>query len=169
MSSPQPLPVHRCAGFIVYRRPGGGGDHGSSPTVEFLLLQSSGGRWGFPKGHLEEGETEWEAAVRETREECGLDLARGDLAVDDADFTVTAGYRSGSRRWGPHDKTVTFWLARKVREEAEVTLSNEHRAHRWAGREEALRTVDFQPLRQALNKCGKKLQEGGKGSENPTK
>jgi 8-oxo-dGTP pyrophosphatase MutT (NUDIX family) len=33
------------------------------------------GRWLQPGGHLEAGETPWQAAVRETREETGLDAA----------------------------------------------------------------------------------------------
>ena len=30
--------------------------------------------WGFPKGHQEEGETDFETAIRETKEETNLDV-----------------------------------------------------------------------------------------------
>lgn len=39
--------------------------HGRSPM----------GKWSIPKGRIDFGETPWEAALRELREECGLDLS----------------------------------------------------------------------------------------------
>jgi len=43
----------------------------SKKKIEFLLVQSSGKRWIFPKGHIEETEDSWEAAQREAFEEAG--------------------------------------------------------------------------------------------------
>lgn len=41
--------------------------------LEFLIIKHiSGEHWGFPKGHVEEGETESETALREVFEETGL-------------------------------------------------------------------------------------------------
>ena len=45
--------------------------------VLFLLIRDSYNNWGFPKGHLEEGEPAADAALRETEEETGL----GDLVL----------------------------------------------------------------------------------------
>lgn len=54
-------------GAVVYRHYG--------DTIEFLTVRSkSFGHWGFPKGHVEEGESEQEAAKREVLEETGLDI-----------------------------------------------------------------------------------------------
>jgi 8-oxo-dGTP pyrophosphatase MutT (NUDIX family) len=39
----------------------------------FLLIRDSYRNWGFPKGHLEKGETSEVAALREVREETGLE------------------------------------------------------------------------------------------------
>jgi 8-oxo-dGTP pyrophosphatase MutT (NUDIX family) len=55
----------RSAGGIVYRMEDG------APRV--LLIRDSYRNWGFPKGHVKEGEDEEEAARREVREETGLD------------------------------------------------------------------------------------------------
>jgi 8-oxo-dGTP pyrophosphatase MutT (NUDIX family) len=52
------------AGGIVFRL-----EHG---TPLFLLIRDSYGNWGFPKGHLERGESAEDAALREVREETGL-------------------------------------------------------------------------------------------------
>ena len=39
---------------------------------EILLIKHNGGHWAFPKGHVENGETEPETALREVQEETGL-------------------------------------------------------------------------------------------------
>ncbi len=54
------------AAVPVRRRDAGG--------VEFLLVQTSqGGRWTFPKGRIEAGETAPAAAAREAAEEAGVE------------------------------------------------------------------------------------------------
>jgi 8-oxo-dGTP diphosphatase len=55
------------AGGVVYRM--------SNGTPLFLLICDSYGNWGFPKGHLEEGERADAAALREVLEETGLESA----------------------------------------------------------------------------------------------
>jgi 8-oxo-dGTP pyrophosphatase MutT (NUDIX family) len=54
------------AGGIVFRRNGTG-------DVEILLIQDAKDRWTIPKGHIEEGETAQETALREIHEEAGLE------------------------------------------------------------------------------------------------
>ena len=39
-----------------------------------LVIQQVKGHWGFPKGHVENGETEIETALREIKEETNLDV-----------------------------------------------------------------------------------------------
>lgn len=41
----------------------------------YLLARHNGGHWSFPKGHVEGGETEEETALREIREETGLEAS----------------------------------------------------------------------------------------------
>ena len=48
--------------------------------INYLLLLDFHNNWGFPKGHLEQGETIVQAALREIKEEVGID------AVLDTDF-----------------------------------------------------------------------------------
>ena len=61
------------AGGIVLRQPDG-------VEERFLLIRDSYRNWGFPKGHLETDEPPDAAALREVREETGLD----DVALDGA-------------------------------------------------------------------------------------
>ena len=41
-------------------------------TREYLIIRHNGGHWSFPKGHVENDETEVETAKREILEETGL-------------------------------------------------------------------------------------------------
>lgn len=44
-------------------------------NTELLLLRHrNGGHWSFPKGHVEAGESEIQTALREVKEETGLDI-----------------------------------------------------------------------------------------------
>lgn len=55
----------KSAGALVFK-----GDDG---TVKYLLIKNkNSSNWGFPKGHLEQGETRYDAARREVLEETGL-------------------------------------------------------------------------------------------------
>ena len=47
-----------------------------SPNNTILLVKGRRSlKWSFPKGHREGSETIWECAVRETKEETGVDLS----------------------------------------------------------------------------------------------
>ena len=55
----------------------GGAERGAGGVVfdargRVLLLRHAAGAWVFPKGHLEPGETELQAALREVEEEAGV-------------------------------------------------------------------------------------------------
>lgn len=49
------------------------------PRGVVLLRHKRLGFWLQPGGHLDPGETPWQAALREAREETGLDVAFGDI------------------------------------------------------------------------------------------
>ena len=42
---------------------------------KMLLIKGSGGKWSFPKGRRREGETPLQGALREAKEEAGIDLS----------------------------------------------------------------------------------------------
>ena len=72
-------------------------------VIHYLLIRSkSTGECGFPKGHIEEGESETETAIRETWEETSL-------RVDtDSSFRHEISYRMSNGNL----KTVVYFLAR---------------------------------------------------------
>jgi len=53
------------AGGIVFRRT-------KASKLQILLIQDAKDRWTIPKGHIEEGETAQETALREIGEEAGI-------------------------------------------------------------------------------------------------
>uniref|UniRef100_A0A6C0CZY0 Nudix hydrolase domain-containing protein n=1 Tax=viral metagenome TaxID=1070528 RepID=A0A6C0CZY0_9ZZZZ len=47
-----------------------------------LVLGRQSNKWGFPKGHMEQNETEEQTALRELREETGIELSRHDISTE---------------------------------------------------------------------------------------
>lgn len=47
---------------------------------EYLLCQRASGKWSIPKGHLKKGEGSVDAAIRELKEETGIDVWPGYLS-----------------------------------------------------------------------------------------
>ena len=72
-------------------------------TVRYLIIRHLGGHWGFPKGHMDPGESETETALREIREEVGLTVSLLD------------GFRAEETYLLPNkpdtQKTVVYFLA----------------------------------------------------------
>ena len=107
------------------------------PTRIFATARGYGdfkGRWEFPGGKLEPGETARQALIREIREELGVCVRVGDLVG-----TVEYDYPSF------HLSMDCFWC--RV-EQGEIVLK-EAEAARWLSREE-LRGVDWLPADAAL-------------------
>jgi len=83
------------AGGVVTRP--AGGDH---DDVEVLLVhRPKYDDWTFPKGKVEKGETDEQAAAREVREETGFDVALGEELA-------TVRYLDGHGR----PKHVRYWM-----------------------------------------------------------
>lgn len=61
------LSIEKSCGAVVFVRNNG--------ELRYLLIRNLAGAYGFPKGHMEPGETELETARREIMEETGLKVA----------------------------------------------------------------------------------------------
>ena len=129
------------AGFVLFRATA----HGP----RFLLLDY-GKHWDYPKGHLEDGENAWQAAVRELREETGI------KQVDRVGrFERDMHYAFHSHKKGPVVKTVTYFLGR-TRAEA-VRVSDEHEGYEWLPFDEALERLTFKSARDMLRAAAETL------------
>ena len=123
----------------------------SDGTLLFLLLQAQTGKpWGFPKGKIDAGESEEEAARREVTEEAGLSA-----------LSFESGFRQVVRytfRRGRLlvKKDVVYFLA--CAQTDEVHISWEHVAFRWAALREALDLVAYDNARELLQSANAFLE-----------
>ena len=136
---------HHSAGVIVYRE--------DSPR-SYLLLRSALTRrpvWEFPKGALEDGENELEAAERELLEETGL---------GPGDYTLIDGFHEEERYYFPRGagpemrlirKRVDYFLAEW--QHGEVQVSREASRYEWVTAEDALRMLRFPEKRRVLSRA----------------
>lgn len=124
-------------GAIVYRR-----YHG---TIQYLLEQSATAHfWGFPKGHIEEGENEQETAEREIREETGLTVH-----VDTTKFKEVDEYPLSN---GNLKRTILY-LA-EVEGDPKLTKQDEEISHLdWFNYQDALVTLTYDSLKTTLRRA----------------
>ena len=99
-------------------------------------------QWIFPKGHVEPGESAAEAALREMREEAGVD---GKIIKSIGVST----YESGRVR-----VKVSYFLVRYSR----AVLTTESRKRRWQSFSEARELVAFDDARDLVDKAERFLR-----------
>lgn len=61
------MKIEKSCGAVVFTRNGG--------QLRYVIIRSMEGFYGFPKGHMEPGETEEQTALREIKEETGLEIS----------------------------------------------------------------------------------------------
>jgi len=131
------LTVVEQAGGIVFRR--------SRAGISILLVRAKRdpSAWIFPKGHIEPGETARETAVRETREEAGVQgEAIGEIG-DPQEFEWLG-------RW----YRVQYFLIRMTAESDET----DGREKAWFPLDDALDRVSFASARDLLRQALKKIE-----------
>lgn len=131
------------AGGIVFRL--------SEQGTQYLLIKDSYGNWGFPKGHLEDGETPAEAAERETAEETGLAqlVLRGPIRVIDWHF----------RFRGRHiHKYCHFFLFESADGEPSPQVEEGITAFRWEPLDQALEALSYDNARGVLKRAGEMVR-----------
>lgn len=102
-----------------------------------LVYEKNRNFWGFPKGHMEEGETEIETALREVKEEVGLDVEI------DLEKRYTLNYIIRDEI----DKTTVLYIAKTKNEEI-VMQENEIENAKWCSFEEAIDTLTFEDWKE---------------------
>jgi bis(5'-nucleosidyl)-tetraphosphatase len=128
----------RASGVVVY--------YLEQDEPHFLLLRSRRDRsWGFPKGHLIEGEDSLTGAMRELWEETGIREVT--LVPGFTEYVTYRVNRAGRFR----QKTVTYFLGRVAT--PTVRLSEEHSEHRWAVVEDARKILTFENLRSMVTRA----------------
>ncbi len=134
----------KSAGAVVFREAPGG--------RLYLLLQNAG-RWDFPKGGIEKGESEIQTVRREVAEESGL-----------KDIKIVPGFRKVIEYFYRRDgknihKQVVYLLA--LTEEDKVKISFEHQGFGWFAYREALDRASYDNSKVTLKEAERFLRGPG--------
>ena len=131
----------KSCGAVVFTR--------TDKGVKYLLIANLKGIYGFPKGHVEAGETEEQTALREIREETGLRV------------TLVSGFRAVDEHLIPEKqdtmKQIVYFLAEY--EGQEVAYQKEELSGAYlVSYEEAMGMFQFESSRRILTEANHFLQ-----------
>jgi 8-oxo-dGTP pyrophosphatase MutT (NUDIX family) len=129
------------AGGVVYRERASG--------VEFALIKVGPViRWQLPKGIVDEGETPEQAAIREVREETGLN-AKIKSPLETIEYWYVSGSKTERVRY---HKFVHFYLMKYA---SGKTDDHDHEVieARWVSAIEAIRMLSFKSERDLAEKA----------------
>ncbi len=129
---------------------------------EYLLLRYPSGHYEFPRGHVEDGETEEETLRREVEEETGVkEMNIYPFRTENRFFYVAHGSekirREREKRGTWIFKRAFFYPAETT--EQEVELSHEHREWLWLPFALARDKVTFANARKVLERSEAYLQK----------
>jgi len=113
---------------------------------EILLIHHNAGHWDFPKGHVEEGETEVQTAIREVKEETNIDVE------------VNENYRY-TIEYSPKEdvtKEVVFFLAKNISNNREAQLEEVSEV-KWFKVDEAIQKITYNTSKEILIKIKKDI------------
>ena len=106
-----------------------------------LLIQQTQGHWGFPKGHVEEGETEAETAKREVKEETNVDVE-----IDESKrYVETYKMPNGVM------KDVIYFVAKPIGGEIKKQ-EEEVKNIKWLTFDEAINTITYENTKELFKK-----------------
>lgn len=137
------LREERSAGVILYRVDG--------KKHFFLVMQYSVGHWDFAKGKTEGDESDIQTALREVREETGID----DVRIHD-DFEATIEYEYMDRAVMVSKSVILFLGEVKT---SWIRLSDEHQDYIWGEVDDAVERLTYGAAKNALLKAHQTLQE----------
>ena len=130
----------KSCGGIIYKQ--------ENEVYQFLLIKTMSGNWGFPKGHVEDGETEVETAKREIKEETGLDVEL------DTKFREMASYYTKEDIL----KDVVYFIGTVIGGEQQP-MENEIEDIKWLDKEEAKMMLAHDSAKTILDKATEYLKK----------
>lgn len=113
-----------------------------------LVYEKRRNFWGFPKGHMEDGENEIETALREVKEEVGLDVEI------DKEKRYVLNYIIRDEI----DKTTVLYLAVPKNEKI-IMQESEIENVKWCEFNEALNILTFENWKEMFKKVISDLQQ----------
>ena len=135
--------TEKSCGAVVYTE-----DHGN---IQYVVIRSKNGIYGFPKGHMEGAESEEETALREILEETGLkvNLTSG-FKIEDT-YTYV---HNGEKR----TKCVVYFLG-EYSNQLPIAQETELESVQLTDYDKALDLFQFENLKRLLKEAHKFLTE----------
>ncbi|MFA7308553.1 MAG: transcription antitermination factor NusB [Patescibacteria group bacterium] len=131
--------VVTAAGGIVYRETTDG-------KVFFLAIRNMYHKWTFPKGKVEEGETWQEAALREIKEETGIETGEIIGEIGEIQFIDKSEKE-------PINKNIHFYLVKTEQEEVAFDEASHVTEIKWMREDEVRESMDYPNLVDLFNKA----------------
>lgn len=125
----------------------------------YLLIRDSYKNWGFPKGHLEQGEAPERAAIREVAEETGLDGLELRGAIDTIDWY----FRFRGRLI---HKVCHFYLIETASSSTNPQREEGITACKWVAIDEAVEMISYANARAVLRRAST-IVEGRLAEQRP--
>ena len=108
-----------------------------------LVEKGKNGNWGFPKGHVEDGETEEETAIREVKEEVNVDVEIEKGPRYQLDYIIK-GKES--------HKTVVYFIAKYKSGKIKIQFEEVVDA-KWVSIRKAKELISFENIRDILDRA----------------
>ncbi len=127
---------YSAAGIVICKKAG---------KLNILLIKDRFGKWTWPKGHIEKGETPQQAAEREIKEEVGIESSvKDEIGVQKYIF---------ESRKEKIDKTVTVFTAvGSIYSEIKVQ-TEEIEAAKWFTADKAIEKIEYEGSKELLIKA----------------
>ena len=139
-----PLEKEFSAGAIIFRK--------EKEQKLFLLIYSGRNKiWGFPKGHIEPGETEKNAALREVKEETGITELKFVDGFREEDIYQAISNRGPSKGSTIEKHSVYFLCEAKTMNVA--VDGSEIADYKWLSMRDAEKLLAFDSLKRILRKA----------------
>lgn len=140
------MPQEKSCGAVIFSKHKDG--------IKYLLLHYEAGHWDFPKGAQEKNEKDEQTALREIKEETGIEDVE---LLNGFRETIKYFYKKGEETVY---KEVVFFLAKSAIEH--VKLSSEHIGYAWVSFEHAMKKLTYNNSKELLEKADKFLNKSGK-------
>jgi len=131
------------AGLVIFRKEKG--------KIKFLLLQKPSGLFEFPKGLIEKNEDPKKTALREAKEEAGIEKVK---IIDGFKETIKYVYSFKGKKIF---KIVIFYLGKTSQKKIKVSF--EHLGGGWYEFEEAKKLLKFKNYKNLLEKAKKFIEK----------
>lgn len=118
-----------------------------------LVVKQRSCIYGFPKGHVEEGETEIMTAIRETKEEVGLDV------YVDPNLRFTINYLVKEDKL----KEVVYFVSFLKNNNDVIIQEEEIESYMWVDIDEVYDILTFDNLKNLWNEAMEKYKENYNG------